>query len=396
MSEFINSREKRLQSLLQFSMGMIRGEDGSTLIKRHKTALENITPHDFIEINAKQLEMGITPAEIKQHIEKVMNVLYPYLKEYKWEKPQKGHPIYYLMKENSALEKNLEKAKLALHNKNFSKMEKLVTKITEYETHFIRKENILFPYLEKYWENYTPLKVMWSLHDDIRDKWKLLLRQIKKDGDFTQKIYQIIGELFFLLYGMIFKENLIVYPIAMESLNKRIWTQIQKQSAEIGYSFIDVPTEKYEQAETKPSIDESITDIFWKVETGELSKKQLDLLLNNLPLDITFVDENDEVRYFSRPKDRFFPRSPAIIGRKVQNCHPPESVHIVEDIIKEFKAGRKKVAKFWIQMKGKFVFIRYYAMFDKNNKYCGILEVGQDITEIKKLEGEKRLLEWDK
>ena len=142
----------------------------------------------------------------------------------------------------------------------------------------------------------------------------------------------------------------------------------------------------------KTDIMNSVSDIFWKVETGELHKDQLELLLNTLPLDITFVDENDEVRYFSNPKDRFFPRSPAIIGRKVQKCHPPESVHIVEKIIEDFKAGIKKEAKFWVQMKGKFILIKYFAMHDDDGIYRGILEVSQDITEIKKLEGEKRLL----
>ena len=117
--------------------------------------------------------------------------------------------------------------------------------------------------------------------------------------------------------------------------------------------------------------------------------------MNTLPLDITFVDENDEVRYYSKPADRFFPRSPAIIGRKVQNCHPPESVHIVEKIIAEFKAGTKKEAKFWIQAKGKFILIKYFAMHDTHGKYRGILEVSQDITEIKKIEGEMRLLDWE-
>ncbi|RLC56378.1 MAG: DUF438 domain-containing protein, partial [Candidatus Cloacimonadota bacterium] len=275
----------------------------------------------------------------------------------------------------------------------FEKIAELTSNLSQYENHLIRKENILFPYLEKIWENYTPLNVMWSLHDDIRRKWKELSQHIKEDGEFTPKIYRDIGELFFLMYGMIFKEELIVYPIAMETVTQDHWQQMQEQSAELGYSYIEAPTRFSKQKKT--DVISTVSDIFWKVETGKLSKNQLELLLNTLPLDITFVDENDEVRYFSRPGDRFFPRSPAIIGRKVQNCHPPESVHIVEKIIAEFKAGTKKEAKFWIKMKGKFILIKYFAMHDDDGKYRGILEVSQEITEIKKIEGEMRLLDWE-
>ncbi len=394
MSEFINNRKNRVNSLLQFSLGIINGEDGTELIKQHKEALENITPLDMVEMEARQIKMGIKVADIKEHIEKIMNVIYPYLKKYEWKKPAEGNPLYYLMLENRELEKNLEKTKVALHNKDFEKMTKLTSNLTQYENHMVRKENILFPYLEKIWENYTPLNVMWSLHDDIRRKWKELALHIKEDKEFTPKIYRDIGELFFLMYGMIFKEELIVYPIAMETVTQEHWHEMQEQSAELGYSYIKAPRE-FSGKKKDQKLMNSVSNIFWKVETGELSKEQLELLLNNIPLDITFVDENDEVRYFSRPDDRFFPRSPAIIGRKVQNCHPPESVHIVEKIIAEFKAGKKKEAKFWIQMKGKFVLIKYFAMHDTHGKYRGILEVSQDITEIRKLEGEMRLLDWE-
>ncbi|OPX25971.1 MAG: hypothetical protein B1H06_06605 [Candidatus Cloacimonas sp. 4484_143] len=119
------------------------------------------------------------------------------------------------------------------------------------------------------------------------------------------------------------------------------------------------------------------------------------MILNTIPLDITFIDENDEVRYFSNPKDRFFPRSPAIIGRKVQKCHPPESVHVVEKILDSFKAGTRDEASFHIQMKGKVIQIRYFAVRNENGNYLGTLEVGQDVTEIRDLEGEKRLLDWE-
>ena len=146
MSEFINNRENRVKGLLKFSLGMINGEDGTKLIKQHKEALENITPHDMVEMEARQIKMGIKVADIKEHIEKIMNVIYSYLKKYKWEKPTEGHPLYYFMLENRELEKNLEKTKVALHNKDFNKMVELTSNLSQYENHLISKENILFPY----------------------------------------------------------------------------------------------------------------------------------------------------------------------------------------------------------------------------------------------------------
>ncbi len=130
-----------------------------------------------------------------------------------------------------------------------------------------------------------------------------------------------------------------------------------------------------------------------KLDTGALSLEQINLVFKNLPVDLTFVDENDEVRYFSAGKKRIFRRSAGIIGRKVQNCHPQKSVHIVNHIVDEFKAGTRDVAEFWVQLKGIFVYIRYFALRDEGGKYRGTLEVTQDITEIKKLEGERRLLD---
>ena len=126
-----------------------------------------------------------------------------------------------------------------------------------------------------------------------------------------------------------------------------------------------------------------------------MSVEQALLVFNALPVEITYVDENDTVQYFNRGKDRIFPRSPAVVGRKVQNCHPPESVHIVNEIVETFRSGKKEKAEFWIQMKGKFVLISYFALRNQNGEYKGVLEVSQDVTAIRALEGEKRLLDWE-
>ncbi len=187
-------------------------------------------------------------------------------------------------------------------------------------------------------------------------------------------------------------------------MNTHEWADIKSGEPEIGYAWIaslnlwDAQIAK----ETQPVLTDTQKETGMvqkdqsqiQLSQGLLTAEQIDLLLKNLPVDITFVDENDKVRYYSDTKERIFPRSPAIIGRDVQNCHPPKSVHIVNDIVKKFKEKKKDVAEFWIQMNGKFIYIRYFPVYDENGAYKGILEVSQDVSDIKKLEGERRLLDW--
>mgnify|MGYP006292699127 FL=1 len=421
MSEFINNSEERVQQQLEFSMGMMKGKNGKELIDKYQEAIENVTPHDMIAMEDLQIKKGIKASEIKEDIEKIMNVLNPQLEKYEWDKPEEGHPLYYLMQENRELEKLLQKFKDNIKKIEFDsetvkeeeiqKLRSLTVQLQEFDKHFVRKENILFPYLEKKWENYRPLKVMWSLHDDIRKNLKKLLNLLSDRDNFDMEIRQLLGEILMLMYRMIFKEENVVFPVAMETLTLKEWKQIQQQSMQMGYVYIDPPqknilSKKAESNYTHPGSlpemeDETVTGelplegVMLGLGTGNLSLEELKMMINNLPLDITYVDQNDRVKFFSNPKDRFFPRSKAIIGRTVQNCHPPESVHIVEKILTAFKEGEKDKARFWIQMKGKFILIEYYALRDDNGNYRGTIEVSQDLTELRKLEGEQRLLDWE-
>jgi len=416
MSEFINNREKRIEALLSFSMGMMEGKDGKTLIDKYSEAIENITPHDVIEMEDRQVKKGVEVSKIKKHIEKIMNVFNPYLEKYEWDKPEKGHPLYYMMEENKKLKIILNETKEVIKKIEFdseiNKDEELnnlkehLRKLQKFEKHYVRKENILFPYLEKKWNNYSPLQVMWSLHDDIRKGLKELLELLEKENKLNNEIRKKFGQLFLTMYRMVFKEEKIIFPIAVETLTENEWKEIQKQSLEEGYIFIDTPSKEdmiiKNRAEKEKGIesisisnDFSLEGVFLGLGTGNLSLEQIKMMINNLPVDITYVDENDKVRFFSNPEERFFPRSKAIIGRDVQNCHPPESVHIVENILDSFKSGDKDKARFWIQMKGKFVLIEYFALRDNSGNYRGTIEVSQDITELRELEGEKRLLDWE-
>ena len=407
MSEYINNSEKRVEDLLAFSLGVMSGENVKDLIDKYSEAINNITPHDMLKLEDRQMRMGITPEAIKKDVEKVINVFYKSLKNYQWEKPETGTFLYYLMLENSAFTFKLNQVKKILKNykgresSNFGEMKReLLPRFKEFfdfEQHYVKKENILFPYLEKIWENYRPLNVMWSLHDDIRKSLKKLVSMLEDRQSEWEEFSKILGKYYFLVFGMIQKEDLIVYPVASETVPEEAREEMQLQSFEYPFPFIE-PPEKPEskqlnvQAESGREFPEG-AEI--SSETGFMSAEQALFIFNTLPVDITFVDENDKVCFFNRAKERLFPRSPAIVGRTVQNCHPPESVHVVEKIIESFRSGKKDHADFWIQMKGKFILIQYFAIRDEEGQYKGVLEVSQEVTEIRRLEGEKRLLDWE-
>ncbi|WP_333655420.1 PAS domain-containing protein [Dissulfurispira sp.] len=232
---------------------------------------------------------------------------------------------------------------------------------------------------------------MWALHDDIR----IMLKDVKaktQDSAITEKAVKALAH---MINDMIYKEEHILFPMALETLSEDDWTKVRQGEDEIGYAWIK-PADEWRPLGVffqQALLTEKVGSL--NLDTGQLTADQVNLVLTHLPLDISFVNENDGVVYYSQTAERVFPRSPGIIGRKVQNCHPPKSVDMVEKILQEFKSGNKDSAEFWIQMKGRFIHIRYFAARDRNGNYRGTLEVSQDVTGIKRLEGEKRLLDWD-
>lgn len=245
--------------------------------------------------------------------------------------------------------------------------------------------------MEKRAAKFEGSKIMWSLHDVVRNLLKTTKSVLEDEKTSSQEVNVAIANLFFGILGVKKKEELILFPAASEVLSERDWYEIHKQSLEYGFPFIDKARDRdYEEGCNKEGFGRGI----FRTETGQLTFDEIALIFNNLPVDMTFVDENNKVRYFTRPKDRIFPRSPAVIGRSVNNCHPPESVHIVEEIVESFKAGKEDTAKFWINLKGKTILIQYFALRDAEGTYKGVLEVSQDISEIKSLDGERRLLKW--
>jgi PAS domain S-box-containing protein len=264
--------------------------------------------------------------------------------------------------------------------------------LLEYEKHCVKKENILFPYIEKYFPDYRCVSVMWSMHDDARESIKTLLENLDRDEPLINVFNMNIGKLYYSVLPVIFREEYILYPIAARAIKKKDWDEMLLQSREEGFSFIEPPQISDVKQGNETEAGSKKSDLI-DLGTGVLSAGEIIRIFNHLPVDITFVDENDEVKYFSTPKDRIFGRSKAIIGRKVQNCHPHESVHIVNEIVDSFKSGRKDVESFWISFKDKFLLIQYFAVRDEQGSYKGVIEVSQDVSDIRKLQGEKRLLD---
>lgn len=264
------------------------------------------------------------------------------------------------------------------------------------DKHYSRKENLLFPYLEKAGIT-APPKVMWGVDDEIRQEIKDVKAMIIEDAN-KDEIYPKAKAALDKVNEMIFKEKNILFPMAIDNITEDEWINIYNESDEVGYCLI-APEGKWvpkrEDVEAKESQGHSnLEDVkgYVKFDTGILSFAEINAIFNTLPFDITFIDKDDIVKYFSQGKDRIFVRTKAVIGRNVQNCHPPASVNIVDQIVSDFKSGAKDTEHFWIPMGEWYVYIQYFAVRDENGQYIGVMEVTQDIKPIQAITGEKRLL----
>lgn len=413
MSEFINNNAARIDSLFQFCIDLINGKNGKELISTHQEAIDHLCPNDIIQVVHRLVEEDLPMGDLKIGINKSLNVFHNVILDHEKPELEPNHFLGILMHENRELEKRLGEIKPLVKSFNKAQTEEQlkndlqeiyvrIEDFAEFEKHYSRKENIFFPYFENQYPEYKCLGVMWSIHDDIRRIRKELLQALGADQPDLNLINKLIGDLFFLMYTIIFREEYLLFPVALNAVSSDLWDEMNQQSVELGFSFIDTPVFSQEQKSKESKLfalegeeldARQLGNTLLNFDTGLMTLGQAMMLLNHLPVDITMIDENDRVRFFSNPKDRFFTRSKAIIGRTVQNCHPPESVHVVDELLKAFKSGAKDSEPFWIQMQGRFILIQYFALRDEEGNYKGCIEVSQDLTDLKKLEGEKRLME---
>lgn len=393
----MNKNEHYL-NLQAYCSGMVEGKNGKAIYEEYKDDIAFVTAAETVQLLDYLLQHYPFEA-VKNTVGKLINIFYKSLKQHSWEKPGEDHFLSYLMLENRGVEKIINEMRVIVkalfsqsvndENELAAKLLQLISDLKFYELHYIKKENILFPFIESTFSQYRCLQLMWSFHDDFRKTLKSLEELLKLEPLKKELLNTEFGRLFFVVLPIIFREEQIVYPVAYRAIPENAWKEMLVQAHETGWCYINPP--KSEVDKTDKSFATGMTDL----DTGALKRVQIIQLFENLPVDITFVDEDDTVRYFSGGKHRIFPRSNAIIGRKVQNCHPPESVHIVNQIVEAFRNGSKNEANFWIKMKGKFIYIRYIALRSSKGEYKGTIEVSQDVTDIRSLEGERRLLSWE-
>jgi DUF438 domain-containing protein len=320
-----------------------------------------------------------------------------------------GHPADTFRRENEALRGELLRFRIAMNEikalaedafaaEPLARWRAAFNNLMDIEKHYQRKENCFFPFLEKHGITGPP-KVMWAKDDEVRALLKDLGDALSQPGVSAaewQLLAATAGEAAAAaVEEMIYKEDNILLPMCLDAFTEDDWAEIWASSPRYGWCLV-VPREGYQPpVPVIPKGLELPAAENIQLPTGNLSLEQLLGIFSTLPVDLTFVDAEDRVRFFSEGPDRIFARSRAIIGRKVQHCHPPKSVDIVDRIVTDFREGRQSAAEFWIQLHGRFVHIRYFAVRSGSGEYLGTLEVTQDITRIRALEGERRLLQYD-
>ena len=394
MSEEINNREYRQKVLKELITQLHDGKSVEEVKGRFAAVFGGVSAEEIAQAEQALVANGLPVSEIQRLCDVHAAVFKGSIEEiHQPSDPSEipGHPANTLKRENRAIEKLIAEIREEIARSGGSDGKTALGRLAEIDRHYLKKENLLFPYLEQYGIT-APPKVMWGVDDEIRAKLKEINAQLKT-ADLSH-LKGPIEELFAKISEMIFKEENIMLPMLLENLTQDEWKRIAEESGELGYCLIDrvpdwSPASKKEDETVR---QEKAAPGVITLPTGVLRTEELVRVLDTLPIDITFVDKDDTVKYFSQGAERVFPRTKAIIGRKVSNCHPPASVHIVEKLVEDFKTGRKESEDFWIDMGEKYILIRYFAVRSEKGEYLGVLEVTQNIRPIQEIKGEKRLV----
>ena len=396
-------RDQRIAMLGHIIAELHEGGDLATARQQFAQAVGDVDASEIAAMEEEMIRGGLPVSEVQRLCDVHVGAFRDALDGKQDLAPPPGHPVHTYLADNKILAKlanqlaECGRQLAADASQSAALLPMAQAALAQYDgldNHYKRKENQLFPLLERHGVT-GPSQVMWGLHDQIRGQFK----QARRDADSAdvQAVVQSAPALARAIIEMIYKEEKILFPMAMEKLSAADWAEVKRGEDELGYLLAKpaVALPVLSGAAASPSPVAPANTGLLSLATGALSLEMLNLILTHLPLDLSFVDENDVVRYYSEGKERIFPRTPAAIGRTVQNCHPPRSVHIVNSILEAFRAGKKDVAEFWIQMGPRFIHIRYLAVRDQAARYRGCLEITQDIAPIRALAGERRLLNWE-
>ena len=385
--------------------------------KALKDRVQNLAPYEIAIIEQEMVEETDDEC-IKEDIQAMLEVFQDVLVNKEQELPA-NHPISCYLRENTKMKELLLSVEdLVQYPVIKNQWLELYDELLKFRIHLSRKQNQLYPVLEK--KGFTrPTTTMWTLDDFIRDEiaecYNLLLED--KEEEFIGKQAELVAD----VRDLMDKEENILYPTSLEMINDEEFRYMAEGDQEIGFAYITVDKDKTDIPKSSassavssslsglssaPGFAEELAGLLGKygfnnkeeklnVTTGQLTLEQINLIYQHMPVDLSYVDENELVCFYTDTKHRVFPRSKNVIGRDVKNCHPKASVHIVEEIIKKFRSGEQDKAEFWINKPDLFIYIVYYAVRDENGKFRGVLEMMQDCTHIRSLQGSQTLLTWE-
>jgi len=389
--------------------------------KSLKDRVQHLAPYEIAIIEQEMVEETEDEC-IKEDIQAMLEVFQDVLVTKDQELPE-NHPISCYRRENAKMKELLLSVEdLVQYPLIKNQWLELYEELLKFKIHLSRKQNQLYPVLEK--KGFTrPTTTMWTLDDFIRDEisecYNLLLED--KEEEFIGKQAELVAD----VRDLMDKEENILYPTSLEMINEEEFRYMAEGDREIGFAYISVQADKSGNSasasssasastagaplsglSSAPGFAEELAGLLGKygfnnkeeklnVSTGQLTLEQINLIYQHMPVDLSYVDENELVCFYTDTKHRVFPRSKNVIGRDVKNCHPKASVHIVEEIIKKFRSGEQDKAEFWINKPDLFIYIIYYAVRDENGKFRGVLEMMQDCTHIRSLQGSQTLLTWE-
>jgi len=411
MSELLDNRRYRMERLKEMIRRLHDGADPEALKEEFREILGEVGTAELSAMETELMEEGLPQEEVQR-----MCDVHALLFRDSFGGPgdvteTPGHPVHTFRLENGAileitgryreLLQELRAGEGALEVELVKEWRSLHERLSLVDNHYQRKENLVFPYLEKAGLTGPP-KVMWGVDDEIRSMLRTVGELVESAGelraqDLDLAVEALIAPMLDQIESMVEKEDRILWPMALEHLSQTDWQEAAAGWREYGELLAEpagvwLPLAMGVSSFAGPGEGREDPGSV-RLPSGRLTVEQLTAMLDTLPVDITFVDANDTVAYFSEGRDRVFARSRTVLGRQVQNCHPPKSLHVVQRIVDELREGTREVAEFWIQQAGRFLHIRYFPVRAEDGRFLGTLEMTQDVTAIRALEGERRLLD---
>lgn len=408
MSELINNSQEKKELLKHMILQLHDGVAPEAVKARLIEVMSKVPYGLVVEVEQELISEGLPEQEVLRLCDIHTQALEGHIDLAGMKIVAPGHPVDTFKRENRELARVVDELQDLFkqadivrseieYAKYLNTLQSHFNSLMDVDKHYRRKENLLFPFLEKYGITGPPT-VMWGKHDETRDLLKNAIHSLLVHEGFTPEVLQMKIAVYLqpaakAVTDMIMKEEEILFPMSLDKLTEADWYEVYKQTGEIGYCLYD-PDVTWKPTGIEHVEVTSAQEGTVNLPSGRFTSEELLAILNTLPVDITFVDRNDKVKYFSQGKERIFDRNRAILGRDVRMCHPPSSVHIVDQIVEDFKSGKADSAPFWIQMGGKFIHIEYFALRNENGAYLGTLEMSQDLTEKRILTGDQRLLSY--